>query len=279
VSRRVDYVWRLVFTGMAFAALGLGGAAMAVTLFPAVALTTRDPVLRQRRVQRCVQLSFRLYIFLLRGLGVLSLELHDAEKKLAPIKGTLIVANHPTLLDVVLLMAVVPRAQCVVKHQLWRNPLLRPVVQGAGYISNSLAPEDLLAACTATLKAGNNLIIFPEGTRTRPGEKLQLRRGFANIATSAEADLALVTITCAPSTLTKGASWYDIPPTKPRFAVAVGEVLDIQSFLKSDARPLAARRLVTFLETYYTERLADGRSGTGDKEAPGGCLEARGFVA
>jgi 1-acyl-sn-glycerol-3-phosphate acyltransferase len=278
VSKRIDYTWRLVFTGLAFAALGLGGAAMAVTLFPVVALLSRDPVTRQRRVQSCVQASFRLYIFLLRALGVLTLDVRGLQR-LASLEGKLIVANHPTLLDVVLLMAVVPRAQCVVKQQLWSNPFLRPVVRGAGYISNALPTETFLTACTATLKAGNNLIIFPEGTRTRPGQKLQLRRGFANIATSAEADIALVTITCEPPTLSKGAPWYDIPAIRPHFAVAMGEVLDIQAFLKAEARPLAARRLVALLEMYYSERLADGRTGTRDKEAAGGSLEARGFVA
>jgi 1-acyl-sn-glycerol-3-phosphate acyltransferase len=278
VSKQIAYTWRLIFTGIAFATLGLGGAAMAVTLFPVVALLSRDPIARQRRIQSCVQASFRLYLFLLKALGVLSLEVRDLQQ-LTSLQGKLIVANHPTLLDVVLLMAVVPRAQCVVKQQLWRNPFLRPVVRGAGYISNALPPEAFLAACTATLNAGNNLIIFPEGTRTRPGQKLQLRRGFANIATSAAADIALVTITCEPSTLSKGAAWYDIPAIKPHFAVAMGEVIDIRSYLKAEARPLAARRLVAFLEMYYSERLADGRSGTRDKETAGGCVEARGFVA
>jgi 1-acyl-sn-glycerol-3-phosphate acyltransferase len=277
VLKPINHAWRLVCTGLAFAGLGLGGSLMAVTLFPLVGLVTRDPVRRQDRVQYCVYTSFRLYLFLLKMLGVIELDVRRAER-LAGLQGRLIVANHPTLLDIVLLMALVPRAQCVVKHQLWRNPFLRPVVRGAGYISNDLPADALLAACAAALQTGNNLIIFPEGTRTRPGEALRFRRGFANVATATAADIVPVTITCEPWTLTKGAQWYDIPPTKPRFAVAIGETIPIQQFLQLGARPLAARRLVTFLERYYTERLTDGRPGTGDQAAHRQCVEARGLV-
>jgi 1-acyl-sn-glycerol-3-phosphate acyltransferase len=204
VLKPLNWLWRLICTGLAFAALGLGGCLMAVTLFPLVAALTRDPAARQRRIQYCVHASFRLYLFFLRLLGVIEIEIRHAER-LTALDGQIIVANHPTLLDVVLLMALVPRAQCVVKNQLWRNPFLRPVVHGAGYISNDLPADALLAACARAIEAGNNLIIFPEGTRTRPGEPMRLRRGFANIAAATAADLVPITITCRPWTLIKGA--------------------------------------------------------------------------
>jgi len=277
VFKQINYGWRLICTGLAFAALGLGGSLMAATLFPVVNLVTRDPAKRQYRIQYCVYASFRLYLFLLRALGVLEIEVERGER-LAGLRGKMIVANHPTLLDVVLLMALVPRAQCVVKHQLWRNPFLRPVVHGAGYISNDLPADALLAACSSALANGNNLIIFPEGTRTAADGRLRLRRGFANIATIAIIDMVPVTITCDPWTLTKGAPWHDIPASKPLFAVKVGETVTVGDYLRLGPRPLAARRLVAFFERYYTESLANGRSGTGDKEAHRQCVEARGFV-
>src|SRR5437588_5899666 len=121
---RLNYVWRLAFTGVAFAALWLGGFMLAITVFPPITWLTRDPVVRQRRVQKVIRQSFRVYILMLRVLGVISLRIEDAER-LADLRGKLIIANHPTLLDIVLLMSLTPRAQCIVKYQLWSHFFLR----------------------------------------------------------------------------------------------------------------------------------------------------------
>ena len=90
-------------------------------------------------------------------------------------------ANHPSLIDVVVLISIIPNADCVVKAHLFKNPFLRGVVKNTGYISNA-DPEGLLVDCKKSLAAGNNLIIFPEGTRTKVGQAVKFQRGAANIA-------------------------------------------------------------------------------------------------
>jgi 1-acyl-sn-glycerol-3-phosphate acyltransferase len=249
---RINYAWRLAATGLAFTALSLGGFLLAVTAIPFTTFGIADPVLRARRAQRIVQRSFRVYIAMLRRLGVITIEVTGAER-LEACRGRLVVSNHPTLLDVVLIMALVPHAQCIVKHQLWRHPLLGALVRSAGYIRNDLDSEALLDACRRTLEAGNNLIIFPEGTRSVPGQPLRLQRGFAHIATLTAVNLQVIKISCSPVTLTKGEAWYRIPERAPRFRVAVEGVVEIQPFLESGSRPLAARRLVSHLERRFAE--------------------------
>jgi 1-acyl-sn-glycerol-3-phosphate acyltransferase len=257
--------WRILGYGYAFAVLGLGGLFMASTIFPVIGWVTPDPILRQRRVQTIIQGAFRLYLFSLRALRVIAVDIAGAEQ-LRNLRGAIIVANHPTLLDVVMLMSITPRAQCVVKYQLWNSFFLRSVVRGARYIRNDLDALALVANCVDELRAGNNLIIFPEGTRTVPGKPIQFRRGVANIATLAPANIQLVTITCSPSTLTKGEPWYRVPATKPRFGLTVGRTLDIKEYLDIPFRPLAARKLKTFLERCYTDASANGQAGTGNKD-------------
>ena len=114
-------------------------------------------------------------------LGVIKLDL-DREA-LARLGGTraVIVANHPTLLDVTVLLAYVKQASCVVKHSLWRNPFLSVALRAAGYIPSN-DPEQLLRDCDAALERGESLIVFPEATRSVPGEPLRLHRGAATIA-------------------------------------------------------------------------------------------------
>jgi 1-acyl-sn-glycerol-3-phosphate acyltransferase len=244
-------------TGFAFAAIGIGGAGLATTVIRAATFFSRDKLTRMRRAQAVIRVSFRLYVWMLRILGVISLEVVGAEK-LAECRGDLIIANHPTLLDVVLIMALVARAQCVVKHQLWRNPLFRPVFDVTGYIRNDYEADVLVAKCRETLAAGNNLIVFPEGTRSVPGQPLRFQRGFAHIATLTNVNIRLITIKCNPVTLLKGVPWYSIPNCRPCFRIEIDDLVQIDSFRALPSRAIGARKLVSHLESYYLGKLSHG---------------------
>jgi 1-acyl-sn-glycerol-3-phosphate acyltransferase len=253
----LDRAWRFAGTAVAFPLLFGGATVLAGVIFPILQAVTPDRPLRRERNQNLVHVLFRLYIALLRVLRLIDIEVEGRER-LSNGPARIIVANHPSLLDVVLLMALVRRAQCVVKHELWQSPYLGRVVRGAGYIRNDLDSEALIEACRAALAGGNHLIIFPEGTRSVPGEPIRFRRGFANIATCLETEIQPVTISCSPATLTKGEKWWAIPERRPRFRVEIGERLNTRSWLTSEHRPLAARKIVRHFEEYYAGRLARG---------------------
>ena len=71
--------------------------------------------------------------------GVLTYSVEGAEKLGRP--GQMIIANHPSLIDVVFLIGLVRQANCVVKQSLWQNPFTRGPVRDAGYISNDGSAE------------------------------------------------------------------------------------------------------------------------------------------
>lgn len=246
----LDRGWRLVATGFAFAAFFGGGCVAALTILPLAGISATAPELRDRRTRYLIHRIFQVYLAMLRGLGVITVAVEDA-RKFERLEGQLIVANHPTLLDVVLLMALVPRVQCIVKHELWESRYLGGVMRRAGYIRNDLPAEDLLPACSQAIAAGSNLLIFPEGTRTRPGAPIRFHRGFANIALLTGTPIQTVSIRCEPLVLTKGEPWYQIPKRRPHFRVALGEHLDMQKLVHYQRRPLEARQLVRRLEAYY----------------------------
>jgi len=259
VLKRAFYLWRLIWTLVAFAELGIGGFILATTVIPLSTLFVRDEQTRNRRAQNIIRSSFRLYILMQQMLGVFKLEVRGGDK-LSVCKGKLVVANHPTLLDIVLLMALLPDANCVVKSELWHNPLLRPVIRAAGYIRNDYEPEVLIEKCRDVLRAGSNLIIFPEGTRSVPGKLLSFQRGFAHIATLTGAAIQPITIMCEPITLTKGQPSYRIPESRPRYRIEVGDEVDAERFLglSSESRARGARKLVSYLESDYRRRLLHG---------------------
>ena len=250
----IQRTWRVPATGFAFACFFLGGAVLAGIVFPILAIRRRG---REDRAQRLIHHVFRFYLTMLRGLGLIRLEVAGGER-LAASQGKIIVANHPTLLDVVFLMALTPRVCCIVKHELWDNRYLKGVVRAAGFIRNDLDPEATIAACRETLDRGNNLIVFPEGTRSRIGEPVRFRRGIANIAMLTGTPIQLVVISCDPLTLTKGEPWYRVPPRRPRFRLEIANLMDIQRFMAYPHRGLGARRLMQELQEFYSGRLARG---------------------
>ncbi|MEG3807784.1 lysophospholipid acyltransferase family protein, partial [Aerococcus mictus] len=150
--RKLEYVWRLFGTGLSFVLFGLGGIFMSLTVFPLINIFIRDPARRSHIAQRLVHLAFQIYVRFMVLFGVIGVEVKGAEV-LEHDVGTLIVSNHPSLLDVVLLMSLMRRAQCIVKYEIWQNPFMRGVVTATGYISNDDDPEALIERCARALGA------------------------------------------------------------------------------------------------------------------------------
>ena len=141
----VNYYWRMLMTGACFLLFSTGGAVGSFTVFPAVRLMPGGPGERERRVRWMICKFFGLMVALLRITGVMRLETQGLER-LQRARGVLVLANHPSLLDVVVLLSAMPRATCVVKDEWWANPFIAGVVSAAGYIRNSEA-EQVLEDC------------------------------------------------------------------------------------------------------------------------------------
>jgi len=251
--RRLEYHSRVVASGLCFASFGLACLVLSLVVFPLIRLLSADAVRTRRRVRQCVYHAFRFFIGMGRMLGVISYEIHGGERLRAP--GQLVVANHPSLIDVLFIAGQMPQADCIVKEALLRNPFLGAPVRWADYIANGKA-EHLIERCEATLHAGHSLLVFPEGTRSVPGRPLALRRGAAHIALAAGCDLLPVTIVCHPSSMTKSDVWYRVPLRRPHWTVRVGEPIRLAALVVPDeSSSRAARRITAHLTEYFSSRI------------------------
>ncbi|CAA0115453.1 Uncharacterised protein [BD1-7 clade bacterium] len=241
------YYWRLFATGLSFFNFGLGGLILRFFIFPILSLAPGSPQTRHKRARKVIHWAMRLFIGQMRWLGVLT---YDAERVKTTLQrpGQLIIANHPSLIDVVFLISFVPNANCIVRSGLFINPFTRGPLANAGYIPNRDATQ-LIDDCASTLAASDSLIIFPEGTRTPPGcKKPKLQRGAANIALAANIEPTPITIKCDPPTLRKGEKWYQIPYNRPHWTFDAGEPLGIPG---EGSTPKAARELTKTFSHYF----------------------------
>lgn len=233
LKQKANYAWRVGATGFSFASFGIGGATIGGVLSPIVKITTNDKKLRQARIQNIIKHSFKGFVDMMVNLGIMTYDIEGLEK-LENSRQELIIANHPTLIDVVVLIGLMEKANCVVKQALWSNPFTRGPVQGAGYILNA-GSEQFIQDCVDRLaiEKSPSLVIFPEGTRTEKGEVVNdFQRGAANIALRANVPIRPVLITCTPSTLTKNEKWYHIPTEPFHVHIKVLDTFTIQDALE-----------------------------------------------
>jgi len=248
LKQKSNYCWRVAATGFSFASFGLGGMAIATVIAPVLNATTSDSEKRQQRAQNVIKYSFKGFTEMMVKLGIMTYSVEGLEK-LQNSRQELVIANHPSLIDVVVLIGMMQQANCVVKQSLWSNPFTKGPVQSAGYILNA-GSQQFVEDCVTRLKENNaaSLLIFPEGTRTEKGMTLnEFQRGAANIAIRANVPIRPVIITCTPSTLTKNEKWYHVPSqpfhieVKVLDAVQVSDLLDDLTVGPKQVRQLSRR--------------------------------------
>lgn len=121
LRKKLNYAWRVGATGFSFASFGLGGVAIGSIIAPLVNLSSSDAKIRQDRAQQVIRHSFKGFVEMMVKLGIMTYEIEGLEK-LQQSRQELVIANHPTLVDVVVLIGLMEKANCVVKEALWSNP-------------------------------------------------------------------------------------------------------------------------------------------------------------
>lgn len=103
-----------------------------------------------------------------------------------PRSGVLLCPNHSSNWDPVLLLLALPidyRLHCMAKDSLFRVPVLGPILRKLGAFPVSRGHSDIQAVKTAiqAIKSGDNLLMFPEGTRVRQEGEVQAKGGVAMV--------------------------------------------------------------------------------------------------
>ncbi len=188
-----------------------------------------------------LQKDFQLFVFLLKISGLLILE-DDALKALAARKGAMIVApNHVALWDIVFVVAQVPELICVMKGSIMRNPFLGGGARLAGYIPiNSIT--QMLRLAKQQLKAGEQILMFPEGTRTKTDAQWlnPLKGGVALLAKQTQVPVIPVFIRSNTRFYEKGWPLYKKPEFPLKISIDVGEPVRLE---KGESVQAFAQRL------------------------------------
>jgi 1-acyl-sn-glycerol-3-phosphate acyltransferase len=246
----INFFWRVIATGLSFIVFCVGGLFLSFIICPVISMLSPNDKIKAQRTQYMISITFDCFIYFVQLSGLAKVNAKEIYK-LREMKGCLIVSNHPTLIDYVIIVSKLRHCNTVVKEDIFKNFFFKRVVNAANYIPNTQSLETF-ESIKNSIQKGDNILIFPEGSRSVPGKPLTLRRGAANIALRASVPIQMIYIKTSESLLTKGNPWYKIPKKRAIYYLKNGERIEPKSFLKTGVVvSRAARHLTQHIKTQF----------------------------
>ena len=123
----------------------------------------------------------------------------NIDPRISGIRSAVVVCNHVSYLDSILLVSLFPKHTTIAKDRLFGIPILGHLMALSGYVpSSGKGRADLLlnslTAVAANLQSGGSIIVFPEGTRSRDGQVGALNKGAFKIAKYCRAPIKVLKI-------------------------------------------------------------------------------------
>lgn len=232
MPKLLDRILRTLGTGSAFLLFFFYGTFQAWVVLPLARLfaTVRGVSLAEKR-RMCRRIVGRSWVFFhdyMRWLNLIDYNPREVEAKL-PDGPFVMVANHPTLIDVTALVSFHSDISIVAKTSMFNSQLLGPLLRSCWHIDGGdgglFSGARVMTQGLERLAAGIPVVIFPEGTRSPERGLGTFRQGAYEMAVRANVPIVEAIITCDPPTLMRGQAWYEIPPHTTRMRVSVMSVL------------------------------------------------------
>ena len=198
--------------------------------------------------------SWQFFLWLLKKTEVITLKIQDIEK-IKNIKNSIIVSTHPSILDIVILMSIIPNSTCFVAKKLTKNPFFKGMVELL-FVVETDSINEWLDNSLKHLNNGMNLIIFPMGTRHAPNEELKIKRGAALIAQKSGVDIVALDIQTDVKFLCAHQPIYDAGTKPVEFNVNYLEKINTKEYLEKYKDEVTFKKELTnkIKETIYKHK-------------------------
>ncbi|MGI8770875.1 MAG: lysophospholipid acyltransferase family protein [Acidobacteriaceae bacterium] len=134
----------------------------------------------------------------------------SGRENLPRVGGCIFMANHVSNLDPPVVLPLLPIPTVVfLKRSLMKIPILGYAMHLAGFIPVSRdgsveAAKQHVAEARAALAGGRNVLVFPEGTRSRDGRLLPFKKGPFHLAMESQAPVVPIAVTGTAALMPKG---------------------------------------------------------------------------
>lgn len=150
--------------------------------------------------------------------------------------------NHASMVDIWAVLIAIPASfRFMAKKQLSRIPLFGWAMSAGRFIfidrQNGLAARRSMDEAARRIRAGQSVVIFPEGTRTRDGRLLPFKKGGFHLAVNSGAAIVPVAIRGSRDVMPRGAALIRAGAV----SVEVGEPIPTEGLAPGDRDALIAK--------------------------------------
>lgn len=232
---------RSILITFLFSVFGAGAIILNYFVFPYISIFISE---KKRRKSYCIVVhkTWKFFSDLMQKTGLIKVTFNNPEQ-LESLRGKIIVANHPSFIDIVILIGLLPNTLCIAKKEIKKNPFMGNIVKSL-YLINDEDNDRMLNEAVEILNQGYNIIIFPTGTRTLEDEDLKLHKGAALMALHSSVDIIPIHISCDFKFLAKHQKFYDAGERIPVYTITVNKEIKIQDFKNQNLTPIQMRNRV-----------------------------------
>lgn len=209
---------------MVFTIFGIGSLLLSFLFLPIGGIFLQGEKKREK-FSHIIHKLWHIYTQFFVVLNLIKIEKHEVKQ----VKGKIIVATHPTFIDILILIGIYDNSLCIAKKELLNNIFLKNIIKNV-YIPNNIELDEFKNICTKTLNDGYNIIIFPTGTRTVEGEEIKIHKGSAAVQIASGADILPVKIVCDYPFLQKGKPIYDAGEKVITYSITQLEPIKLSDF-------------------------------------------------
>lgn len=234
----------------------------------------------RRNAMWALSRGYGAFLFWMRLVRLISYD--EMPKPPAQLEGRayVLVANHPTLIDVVFLLHAFPRLTSMVKASWYGSWMFGALLKSTAYLPGPGMPGDdephtgvednpVMVRMVQHLRAGHPLVVFPEGTRSTRRKMHRLRRGAFDAAVLAEVPILPVFIRQAPRILMKGDPFYALPNEPGRFDFEVLAPIETAGRSGRELRSEVQREFSERWEKLVADELAPAREEPEEESSAG----------
>ncbi len=207
---------------LCFLLLGLGLASLGWNLIALVLWPLLTPATGQALGRAAISRGYALFWSVAQGVGMMRIDARELRGLGEERGGLIVAANHPSMLDAVLVVACLPRGVCIMKASLMGNVFVGAGARLARYIRND-SPHGMVGDAVQSLREGAQLVVFPEGTRSVQQPINPFLPGVTLIAQRAQVPIQTVIIETDSPYLGKGWPIWRTPPATVTFKLRLGE--------------------------------------------------------
>ena len=234
-------IFRSLVVVFLFGFFGCGAMILNFAIFPFIATFIKQ---EKRRHTYCkvVHKTWKFFCDLMQKSNCIKINFDSAEE-IKNLKSKIIVANHPSFIDIVILIGYLPNTICVAKKELRKNFFMGNIVKSL-FLINDENKEILIQETTKILDEGFNIIVFPTGTRTDTNTELKLHKGASLMALHTKTDIIPINIHCDKKFLAKNQCFCDANSQTINYNITVNNTITPTDYMQKNLTDIQIRNRI-----------------------------------